>query len=63
MVFRIVSKVVAGVVTGVVSIVVAGGDEVYQHHSSARVVAGGHSSPMKGRGQVCSNEEQFAFPF
>jgi hypothetical protein len=21
-----------------------------------------HSSPMKGRGQVCSNEEQFAFP-
>jgi hypothetical protein len=62
MAFRIVAGVVAGVITGVVSRVVAGGDEVYQHHSSARVVAGGHSSPMKGCGQVCSNEEQFAFP-
>jgi hypothetical protein len=62
MVFRIVARVVAGVVAGVVARVVAGGDEVYQHHSSARVVAEGHSSPMKGRGQVCSNEEQFAFP-
>jgi hypothetical protein len=62
MVFRIVAGVVAEVVTGVVARVIAGGDEVYQHHSSARVVAGGHSSPMKGRGQVCSNEEQFAFP-
>jgi hypothetical protein len=59
MVFRIVAGVVAGVVIGVV----AGGDEVYQHHSSAWVVTGGHSSPMKGRGHVCSNEEQFAFPF
>jgi hypothetical protein len=32
MVFRIVTGVVAGVV--------AGGDEVYQHHSSACIVAG-----------------------
>jgi hypothetical protein len=53
MVFRIVAGVVARVVDR--------GDEVYQHHSSSWVVAGGHSSPMKGRGQVCSNEEQFAF--
>jgi hypothetical protein len=57
-----VFKIVAGVVAGVVAKVVAGGDEVYQHHSSARVVARGHSSRMKGQGQVCSNEEQFAFP-
>jgi hypothetical protein len=41
MVFRIVAGVVAGVITGVVARVVAGGDEVYQHHSSAWVVAGG----------------------
>jgi hypothetical protein len=61
-VFRIVTGVVVRVVAKVVVRVVARGDEVYQHHSSARVVAGGHSSPMKGRGQVCSNEEQFAFP-
>jgi hypothetical protein len=58
MVFRIVARVVAGVVARVV----VGGDEVYQHHSSAWVVVGGHSSPMKGRGQVCSNEERCAFP-
>jgi hypothetical protein len=58
MVFIIVARVVAGVVARVV----AGGDVVYEHHSSAQVVAGGHSSPMKGRGQVCLNEEQFAFP-
>jgi hypothetical protein len=50
MVFRIVARVVAGVVIGVVAKVFAGGDEVYQHHSSAQVIAGGHSSPMKGRG-------------
>jgi hypothetical protein len=56
MVFRIIAGVVAGVVAVVVARVVAGGDEVYQHHSSTRVVAGGHSSPRKGRGQVCSNE-------
>jgi hypothetical protein len=62
MVFRIIAGVVVGVVTGVVARVVVGGDEVYQHHSSAWVVAGGHSSLMKGRGQVCSNEEQFVFP-
>jgi hypothetical protein len=61
MVFRIVTGVVAGVVAEVVARVVAGGDEVYQHHSSTRVVVGG-SSPMKGRGQVYSNEEHFAFP-
>jgi hypothetical protein len=36
MVFRIV----AGVITGVVVGVVTGGDEVYQHHSYTRVVAG-----------------------
>jgi hypothetical protein len=37
MVFRIVPRVVARVVVGVVARVVAEGDEVYQHHSSARV--------------------------
>jgi hypothetical protein len=62
MVFRIVVGVVAGVVARVVDRVVAGGDEVYQHHSFARVIAGGHSSQIKGRGHVYSNEEQFAFP-
>jgi hypothetical protein len=62
MVFRIVAGVVAEVVARVVAKVVARRDEVYQHHSSARVVAGGHSSQKKGRGQVCSNEEQFVFP-
>jgi hypothetical protein len=36
MVFRIVTGVVAGVIAGVVARVVVGGDEVYQHHSSAR---------------------------
>jgi hypothetical protein len=36
MVFRIVVGVVARVVVGVFSGVIAGGDEVYQHHSSAR---------------------------
>jgi hypothetical protein len=40
MVFRIVSGVVVGVVAEVVARVVAGGDEVYQHHASARDVAG-----------------------
>jgi hypothetical protein len=38
LVFRIVAGVV-GVITGVVARVVAGGDELYQHHSSTRVVA------------------------
>jgi hypothetical protein len=61
-VFRIITGVVARVVAEVVARVVAGGDEAYQHHSSARVVDGGHSSPMKGWGQICSNEEQIAFP-
>jgi hypothetical protein len=41
MVFGIVAGVVVGVVTGVVAGVDAGGDEVYQHHSSTRVVVGG----------------------
>jgi hypothetical protein len=41
MVFRIVAGVVAGVVAVVVARVVVGGDEVYQHHSSARVVPRG----------------------
>jgi hypothetical protein len=62
MVFRIVIGVVAGIVAGVVARVIARGDEVYPHHSFSRVVTGGHSSPMKGLDQVCSNEEQFAFP-
>jgi hypothetical protein len=46
-VFRIITRVVAGVVTGVVARVVAGGDEVYQHHSSARVVAVRRTAPRK----------------
>jgi hypothetical protein len=50
MVFRIIAGVIAEIVAGVVARVITGGDEVYQHHSSARVIAGGHSSPMKGRG-------------
>jgi hypothetical protein len=36
MVFRIITRVVAGVVAGVVVGVLTRGDEVYQHHSSAR---------------------------
>jgi hypothetical protein len=36
MVFKIITRVVAGVVAGVVVGVLTGGDEVYQHHSSAR---------------------------
>jgi hypothetical protein len=50
MVFRIVAEVVTGVITGVVARVVAGGDEVYQHHSSARVVAGGVRAHLNPRG-------------
>jgi hypothetical protein len=38
MVFRIITGVVASVVAGVVARVVTGGDEVYKHHSSARVL-------------------------
>jgi hypothetical protein len=48
MVFRIV----AGVIAGVVFRVVAGGDEVYQHHSSARVVAGGIRAHLNARGPL-----------
>jgi hypothetical protein len=44
MVFRIIAGVVAGVV--------AGGDEVYQHHSSARVVAGGVRAHLNARGPL-----------
>jgi hypothetical protein len=44
MVFRIIARVVAGVV--------AGGDEVYQHHSSARVVAGGVRAHLNARGPL-----------
>jgi hypothetical protein len=50
MVFRIVVRVVTGVVAGVVARVIAGGDEVYQHHSSARVVARGVRTHLNARG-------------
>jgi hypothetical protein len=50
MVFEIVTGVVAGVVVGVVAGVVTRGDEVYQHHSSARVVAGGVPAHFNARG-------------
>jgi hypothetical protein len=43
-VFRIVARVVA--------IVVAGGDVVYQHHSSARVVSRGVCTHLNARGLV-----------
>jgi hypothetical protein len=63
MVFRIVDGVVAGVITRVVARVVAGGDEVYQHHSSAQIVAGGHSSLMKGRARSVRMKNSLLFPF
>jgi hypothetical protein len=44
MVFRIVTEVVAGVV--------AGEDEVYQHHSSTWVVAGGVRAQLNVRGPL-----------
>jgi hypothetical protein len=44
MVFRIIAEVVAGVV--------ARGDEVYQHHSSARVVVGGVRAHLNIRGSL-----------
>jgi hypothetical protein len=44
MVFRIVTRVVAGVV--------AGGDEVYQHHSSAWVITGGVRAHLNARGPL-----------
>jgi hypothetical protein len=52
MVFRIVIRVVAGIVTGVVAGVVTRGDEVYQHHSSTRVVAGGVHVHLNARGPL-----------
>jgi hypothetical protein len=52
MVFRIIAGVVAGVVARVVARVVAGGDEVYQNHSSAWVVAGGVRSHLNARGPL-----------
>jgi hypothetical protein len=42
MVFRIVGGVVAGVI--------AGGKEIYQHHSSARVITGGVCAHLNARG-------------
>jgi hypothetical protein len=47
-----VARVVAGVVTGVVAVVVAGGDEVYLHHSSARVVVRGVCAHLNARGPL-----------
>jgi hypothetical protein len=52
MVFRIIAGIVAGVVAGVIVGVVAGGDEVYQHQSSARVVAGGVRTHLNVRGPL-----------
>jgi hypothetical protein len=52
MVFRIIAEVVAEFVAGVVARVVAGGDEVYQHHSSARVIAGGVRAHLNARGPL-----------
>jgi hypothetical protein len=52
MVFRIVAGVVAGVVVGVVARVVAGGDEFYQHHSSAWVILGGVCTHLNARGPL-----------
>jgi hypothetical protein len=52
MVFRIVARVVAEVVAGVVARVIAGGDEVYQHHSSAQVVTGGVRAHLNAHGPL-----------
>jgi hypothetical protein len=52
MIFRIVAGVVVGVIAGVVAGVIVGGDEVYQHHSSARVVAGGVRAHLNARGPL-----------
>jgi hypothetical protein len=52
MVFRIVTGVVVGVFAGVVVGVVTGGDEVYQHHSSALVVTGGVRTHLNARGPL-----------
>jgi ferritin-like metal-binding protein YciE len=52
MVFKIVARVVARVITEVVARVVAEGDEVYQHHSSARVVTGGVCAHLNAGGSL-----------
>jgi hypothetical protein len=52
MVFKIIAGVVAGVVAGVIARVVVGGDEVYQHHSFARVIAGGVRAHFNARGPL-----------
>jgi hypothetical protein len=52
MLFRIVAEVIAGVIAGVVARVIARGDEVYQHHSSAWVVAGGVHAHLNARGPL-----------
>jgi hypothetical protein len=52
MVFRIVTGVVVGVVAGVVAKVITGGDEVYQHHSSAWVVARGVRADLNAHGPL-----------
>jgi hypothetical protein len=52
MVFRIVFGVVARVIAGVVSRVITGRDEVYQHHSSARVVTGGVHAHLNACGPL-----------
>jgi hypothetical protein len=52
MVFRIIAGVVIGVVAGVVVGVVTGRDEVYHHHSSARVVTGGVRAYLNVRGPL-----------
>jgi hypothetical protein len=52
MVFKIITGVVARVVVGVVPGVITGGDEVYQHHSSARVVTGGFRAHLNALGPL-----------
>jgi hypothetical protein len=58
MVFRIVTEVVAGVVVRVVAGVVTEGDEVYKHHSSTRVVAGGVRAHLNVLGALHHVEEK-----
>jgi hypothetical protein len=52
MVFGIVAGVVVGVVARVVAGVIAGRDEAYQHHSYARVIAGGVRAHLNARGPL-----------
>jgi hypothetical protein len=44
--------IVFRIVVGVVARVIAEGDEVYQHHSSARVIAGGVHAHLNARGPL-----------